>query len=52
MVSELGVDEYVYDSMGENEKFAKKITSKVTYTYGDKEYEVKLEDIKYKRGDF
>lgn len=48
---EVGVNEYVYDSLGTNEKFAKKITSSVKYKYGDKEYEVKLEDIKQKRGD-
>lgn len=49
---ELLINEYVYDNMGPNEKFAKKITSRVTYKYGTKEYEVKLEDIKQKRGDF
>ncbi len=50
-VSEIEVNEYVYDSMGYNEKFAKKITSIVTYMYGDKENEVRLESIKHKRGD-
>lgn len=51
-VSELLVDEYVYDKNGSSEKYAKKITSIATYKYGDKQYKVILEDIKHKRGGF
>lgn len=48
--SQIEVVEYVYDEKVEGKKYTKKIISKVTYKYGEKNYEIILKDIKNKRG--